>query len=146
MAPSYKKNGRTLHPRPRSRAQKRVHEDTAIHDRMARFQRIGVSIGRHVQFMLPADEHEGGGAQGGMDTRRGSGDGSGDGRDDDRDDDGDDDDRDDDVRVVDFAERVHVNMHTHVIDTLIAVVQRTHLDLRRQGKTTSAARSKGAAK
>jgi hypothetical protein len=128
MAPSYKKNGRTLHPRPRSRAQKRVHEDTAIHDRMARFQRIGGSIGRHVQFMLPADEHERG-----TDTGRGSGDGR-------------DDDRDDDVRVVDFAERVHVNMHTHVIDTLIAVVQRTHLDLRRQGKTTSAARSKGAAK
>jgi hypothetical protein len=119
MAPRTFKNSRTCHPRPRSRAQKRVHEDTAIsvHVRMERFQRIGISIGRHVQFTPAVEKAE---KVEKVEVEKGKGEES-------------EDDSDDDVRIVDFAERERVNMHTYVIDALIAVVQRTHLDVRSMG-------------
>jgi hypothetical protein len=123
MAPRTFKNSRTCHPRPRSRAQKRVHEDTAIHARMERFQRIGISIGRHVQFtpaVEKAEKAEKVEKVEKVEVEKGKGEES-------------EDDSDDDVRIVDFAERERVNMHTYVIDALIAVVQRTHLDMRSMG-------------
>jgi hypothetical protein len=93
---------------------------------MERFQRIGISIGRHVQFTPAVEKAEKAEMAEKVEkvekveVEKGKGEES-------------EDDSDDDVRIVDFAERERVNMHTYVIDALIAVVQRTHLDVRSMG-------------
>jgi cbb3-type cytochrome oxidase cytochrome c subunit len=97
--------------------QKRKSEDDEIYERVVRFQTILVEgrrmkrTGRRVSFMpvqkeeIKEEEEEE--------------------QDEEEEEEEDDDDN---MRMKDLAEKV--NLHTKVIDALIAVVQRTHLDVR----------------